>query len=78
MLRATTLVCLLKRHNKAKIINKSVFLFWLLDKSITCQHVHRLELRTFFKFCVANLTVKHEIRTKFNVGHAYPKKEIWE
>ena len=35
----------LKRHNQAKIIKKSVFLFWLFDMSIICQHVHGLELR---------------------------------
>ena len=30
----------LRRHNQAKIMKKSVFLF--------CQHVHVLELRKFF------------------------------
>ena len=34
----------LKRHNQAKIIKKSVFLFRLLDMSIICEHVHGLEL----------------------------------
>ena len=44
----------LKRHNQAKIIKKSVFLFWLFDMSIICQHVHGLELRKLVKFCVAH------------------------
>ena len=35
----------LKRHNQAKIIKKSVFLFFLPDMSKICQHVHRLEFR---------------------------------
>ena len=50
---------------------KTIFLFRLLDMSLICQHVHRLELR-FFQFCVAHLPVKREIKTKFNFGHACP------
>ena len=46
--------------------------------SIRCEHVHRLELRNFFKFCVAHLPVKPEIRTKFNFGHVCSKYEIRE
>ena len=38
---------LLKRHNQAKIIKKSVFIFWLLTMAVRCEHVHRLELRNF-------------------------------
>ena len=38
----------LKRHNQAKLIKTSVFLLWLLDMAIRCEHVHRLELRKFF------------------------------
>ena len=45
----------LKRHNQAKIIRTSVFLLWLLNMAIRCEHVHRLELRKFLKFCVAHL-----------------------
>ena len=39
----------LKRHDQAKIIKKTVgpTLFWLLDMTIVCQHVHRLKLRKF-------------------------------
>ena len=50
------------------IRTKSSFLFWLLDMSIICQHVHRLELRKSFTFCIAR-----EIRTRFNFGLACPK-----
>ena len=30
----------LKRHYQTKILKKRVFLFWLLDMPIICQHVH--------------------------------------
>ena len=51
----------LKRHNQAKIIKKSVTLFWLLNITIWCKHVHKLELQKFFiYFCVAHLQL-HEI-----------------
>ena len=46
----------LKRHNQAKIIQKSACLFWLLNMAIRCEHVHRLELRKYFKFWVAVAT----------------------
>ena len=39
----------LKRHNRAKIIKKSLILFWLLNMSIIFEHVHRLELRKSVK-----------------------------
>ena len=39
---------ILKPHNQ----DKSVFLFWLLNMAIRCEHVHRLEFRKSFKFCV--------------------------
>ena len=38
----------LKRHNQAKIIKKSVILFWVLTMTICCKHVHRLEQQQFF------------------------------
>ena len=61
----------LKRHHRAMIIKKSVLLSCLRDMSILCQHVHRLELHTFFeKLCVAHLPVEREIRTAFIFGHA--------
>ena len=64
----------LKRHNQAKIIKKSLILFWfLINMSIICEHVHGLELRRFLKLCVAHLPVRREIRTKFNFGHVCPK-----
>ena len=35
----------LKRLNQAKIVKKSVSLFWILNMTISwCKHVHRLEL----------------------------------
>ena len=38
----------LKRRNQAKIIKKSLILFWLLNMAIICEHVHRLVMRMFF------------------------------
>ena len=40
----------LKGLAQAKIIKKSVILFWLLYMTIWCKHVHRLELKTFLIF----------------------------
>ena len=39
----------LKRHNHGEIIKKLVFLFWLINMAIRCEHVYRLELRKSFK-----------------------------
>ena len=33
---------------QAKFFKKSVILFWLLNMTIWCKHVHRLELQKFF------------------------------
>ena len=44
-----------KRHIQAEIIKKSLFLFWLLNMAIICEHVHRLELRQSLRFWVANV-----------------------
>ena len=41
---------ILKGLAQAKIINKSVILFWLLNMTICCKHVHRLELQFLFNF----------------------------
>ena len=38
----------LKGLAQAKIIKKSVILFWLFNMTIWCKHVHRLELQKFF------------------------------
>ena len=38
-------ICVLKGLAQAKIIKKSVILFWLLNMTIWCKHVHRLELQ---------------------------------
>ena len=40
----------LKGLNQAKIFKKSVILFWLLDMTIWCKHVHRLQLQKFLIF----------------------------
>ena len=40
----------LKGLNQAKIVKKSVILFWLLIMTIWCKHVHRLELQIFLIF----------------------------
>ena len=37
-------------HTHAKIIQKSVILFWLLNMTIWCKHVHRLELQKLLIF----------------------------
>ena len=46
---------LLKGLAQAKIIKKSVILFWLLNMTIWCKHVHRLELQKFFLFFVLRI-----------------------
>ena len=38
----------LKGQSQAKIIKKLVILFWLLNMTIWCEHVHRLKLQKFF------------------------------
>ena len=53
----------LKGHAQAKIIKKSVILFWLINMTIWCKHVHRLELQKFFNFCAAHLPVRLDIKT---------------
>ena len=40
----------LKGPAHAKIIKKSVILFWLLKMTIWCKHVHRQELQFFLIF----------------------------
>ena len=37
----------LKGLAQAKIIKKSVILFWLFNMTIWCKHVHRQELKSF-------------------------------
>ena len=55
----------LKGLAQAKIIKKSVILFWLLNMAIWCKHVHRLELQKFFNFSAAHSPVGLDIETKF-------------
>ena len=40
----------LKGLAQAKIIKKSVILFWLFNMNIWCKYVHRLELQSFVIF----------------------------
>ena len=40
----------LKGLAQAKIIKNSVILFWPLNMTIWCKHVHRLELQKFLIF----------------------------
>ena len=56
---------LLKGLTQAKIIKKSVILFCLLNMTIWCKHVHRLELQNCFNFSAAHSPVRLDIETKF-------------
>ena len=56
---------ILKGLAQAKSIKKSVILFWLLNITIWCKHVHRLELQKFFNFSAAHSPVRLDIETKF-------------
>ena len=47
---------ILKRHNQAKLIKKSVFVSWFLNMAIRCQLVHTLELQKSFNFTAAVAT----------------------
>ena len=55
----------LKGLTQAKIIKKSVILFWLLSMNLWCKHVHRLELQKFLNFSAAYSPVRLDIETKF-------------
>ena len=59
----------LKRHNQGKIIKNRVILFWFLNMTICCKHVHRLEMQKFLHFCAAHLPVKRDIKTKFPISY---------
>ena len=48
----------LKGLAQAKIIKKSVILFWLLNMTIWCKHVHGLELQKFFNFSAVHSPVR--------------------
>ena len=54
----------LKGLAHAKISKKSVILFWLLNMTIWCKHVHRLELQKFFNFSAVHSPVRLDIETK--------------
>ena len=56
---------LLKGLAEAKISKKSVILFWLLNMTISCKHVHRLELQKFLNFSGAHSPVRLNMETKF-------------
>ena len=54
----------LKGLVQAKIIKKSVILFWLLNMTILRKHVHRLEMQKFLLFFSAALSpVRLDIET---------------
>ena len=55
----------LKGLAQTKIIKKSVILFWLLNMTIWCKYVHRLELQKFLNFSAAHSPVRLDIETKF-------------
>ena len=55
----------LKGLARAKIMKKSVILFWLLNMTIWCKHVHGPELQKFFNFSAAHSPVRLDIETKF-------------
>ena len=47
-------LCRFKAYNESDTIRvKQLFLFWLLNMSIICENVHRLELWKYFQFWVA-------------------------
>ena len=54
----------LKRQPQVKIIKKSVILFWPLNMTILCKHVHRLELQKYLIFSAAHSPVRLDIETK--------------
>ena len=58
------MIVALKRLNRAKIVKKSLILFWLLNMTILCKHVHGITV-TFFNFCATHLPVRLDIETKF-------------
>ena len=70
----------LKGHAQAKIIKKSVILFWLLNMTKWCKHVHRLELQKFVNFCAAHSPVGLDIETnsRFTIinNHVKNKKYV--
>ena len=55
----------LKSVAQAKITKKSGILFWRINMTIWCKHVHRLELQKFFIFCAAHSPVRLDEETKF-------------
>ena len=54
---------MLKGHAQIWNHKKSVILFWLLNITIWCKHVHRLELQKFSTFYI---TVRLDIETKLS------------
>ena len=49
---------LIKEQAQAKIIKKSVILFWLINMTIWCKHVHRPEVQKFLNFCAQHEKLK--------------------
>ena len=53
------------KGTRSKIMKKSVILFWLLNMTIWCKYVRRLELQKFLNCCAAHLPVRLDIEKKF-------------
>ena len=60
---------MLKGLAQAKIIKKSVVLFWLLNMTIRCKHVYRLKLQKFFNFSAVHSPARLDIETKFLISN---------
>ena len=59
----------LKGLAQAEIIKKSVIIFWLLNMTIWCKHVHRLELQIFYNFRAAHSPVRLDIERNFLISN---------
>ena len=57
--------CSLKGHVQVWNHQKSLILFWLINMTIWCKHVHRLEMQKNFNFCAGHLPARLDIETKF-------------
>ena len=68
----------LKGLAHAKIIKKSVILFWLLNMTIWCKHVHRLELQKYFNLCAAHSSVRLDIETEFPISNYWQPCQKYE
>ena len=58
---------------KSKIIKKSVILFWLLNMTFWCRHVHRLELQKFLIFVLRT----HQLYIRLDIETEFPYFYFW-